>query len=237
MQPARARELPYDRSMQLEETRRKISDSSGGISSRELRTAALSLIREMDLRGDVADIGAGKADLARLLLEMNRFSLITGFDLMDRPADLPRNVKWCKVDLNQPLDCPANSFDLVTSLGVIEYLENPYLFARELHRVLRQGGTAILSTPNNESWRALVSLVIRGHFAAFPRQATNINLTALVRSDFEKIMSFAGFRDVRFSYTGSGMLPKLKVSWQKISAGLLRGMRYSDDIVIVCQKS
>jgi len=155
---------------------------------------------------------------------------------MERPADLPPQIKWCHADLNQPIDCPAGSFNLFTSLGVIEYLENPYAFVRELHRVFRPGGTAILSTPNNESWRALTSLLLRGHFSAFPRQATNINLTALVRSDFEKILSFAGFTDVRFSYTGSGMLPKLKISWQKISAGLLRGMRYSDDVVIVCQK-
>jgi 2-polyprenyl-3-methyl-5-hydroxy-6-metoxy-1,4-benzoquinol methylase len=156
---------------------------------------------------------------------------------MDRPSDLPSKVKWCHADLNQSIDCPSSSFDLVTSLGVVEYMENPYAFARELHRILRQHGTAILTTPNNESWRSLTSLVIRGHFAAFPRLGSNINLTALVRSDFEKILTFAGFRNLRFSYTGSGMVPKLLVSWQKISAGLLRGIRYSDDLIITCQKS
>lgn len=222
--------------MELEAARKKISDSSGGISSRELRTAALNLIHTRDLRGDVADIGAGKADLVRLLLETDRFSTITGFDLMDRPSDIPPQVQWFHADLNQPVPHPTNSFDVVTSLGVIEYMENPYAFAREVHRVLRPGGTAILSTPNNESWRALLSLVLRGHFVAFPRLGSNINLTALVRSDFEKILTFAGFSNLRFSYTASGMVPKLLVNWQKISAGLLRGMRYSDDVLVVCQK-
>jgi hypothetical protein len=33
------------------------------------------------------------------------------------------------------------------------------------------------------------------------------------------------------------MVPKLLVNWQKISAGLLRGMRYSDDVLVVCQKA
>jgi hypothetical protein len=59
MQSAMTRDLPYDTAMQLEETRRKISDSSGGISSGELRTATLGLIRKLDLRGDGADIGSG----------------------------------------------------------------------------------------------------------------------------------------------------------------------------------
>jgi 2-polyprenyl-3-methyl-5-hydroxy-6-metoxy-1,4-benzoquinol methylase len=222
--------------MQLEATRKRIADSSGGRSSIELRTTALVLIRKLDLQGAVADFGAGKAHLIRSFLGMDRFSSITGLDLRERPSDLPAQVHWCNTDLNQPVACPANSFDLVTSLGLIEYLENPYAFAREIHRVLRPGGRAILTTPNNESWRALVSLVVRGHFVAFPRTGGNINLTALVRRDFERILNYAGFSHTCFSYTGFGMVPRLSVSWQAISCGLLRGMRYSDDLVVTCQK-
>jgi 2-polyprenyl-3-methyl-5-hydroxy-6-metoxy-1,4-benzoquinol methylase len=223
--------------MQLEATRWKIAVSSGGTSSKELRTTVLELIRKHDHHGAVADFGAGKADLIRLLLETDRFSSITGFDLMERPADLPSHVDWCNTDLNQPVARTACSFDLVTSLGVIEYMENPYAFAREIHRVLRPRGTAILTTPNNESWRALTALVMRGNFAAFPRAGHNINLTALVRSDFEKLLRFAGFQDTYFTYTRFGKLPKFPVSWQAISGGVLRGARYSDDLVVTCRKS
>jgi 2-polyprenyl-3-methyl-5-hydroxy-6-metoxy-1,4-benzoquinol methylase len=217
--------------MQLGTRRRKLADSSGGISGRDLRTRVFELIRELDLRGAVADLGAGKGDVIRSFLEMDHFSSITGFDLMERPSDLPSHVQWQNADLNQPIACPADSFDVVTCLGLIEYLENPYAFARELHRVLRPGGTAILTTPNNESWRRLISLVIRGYFV------TNVTLTALVRSDFEKSLRFAGFSDARFSYSGMGMVPKLLVSWQAISGGMLRGLRYSDDLIVSCQKS
>ncbi|MBV8841944.1 MAG: methyltransferase domain-containing protein [Bryobacterales bacterium] len=215
--------------MQLGARRRKIADASGGTSGNDLRTTVFELIRELDLRGAVADIGAGKGDVIRSFLEMHRFSSITAFDLMERPPDLPPHVQWQHADLNQPIACPAHSFDVVTCLGLIEYLENPYAFARELHRVLRPGGTAILTTPNNENWRRLISLVMRGHFV------TSINLTTLVRSDFEKILRFAGFRHLRFSYSRSGMVPKLLVSWQAISGGILRGLRYSDDLVVSCQ--
>jgi len=44
MQPALARRLPYDGSMQLEETRRKISDSSGGTIAYRASKAALNMI-------------------------------------------------------------------------------------------------------------------------------------------------------------------------------------------------
>ena len=236
MKFAAARQLPDDRPIQLDAMRRKIADSSGGTSSKKLRATVLELIGKLDLRGSVPDFGAGKADLIRSLLEMDRFSSIVGFDLRERPSDLPSHVQWCNTDLNQPVSCAAGSFDLVTSLGLVEYLENPYAFARELHRVLRPGGMLILTTPNNESWRALLSFVVRGHFAAFPPMGANINLTALVRSDFERILRFAGFSSAYFTYTGYGMVPKLLVSWQAISCGLLGGVRYSDELVVVCRK-
>ena len=237
MQVDAAHELPSNRPPQLQAMRRKIADSSGGTSSSQLRTMALTLIRKLDLRGAVADVGAGKGDLIRSLLEMDRFSSIIGLDLMERPSDLPTRVQWFSTDLNQQAPCDAGSFDLVTSLGLIEYLENPYAFAREIHRILRPRGTAILATPNNESWRALISLVVRGHAPAFPPLGANINLTALIRSDVLRILRFAGFSGISFSYPGYGMVPKLSVSWQSISCGLLRGLRYSDDLVAVCRNS
>jgi 2-polyprenyl-3-methyl-5-hydroxy-6-metoxy-1,4-benzoquinol methylase len=237
MKFAAVREWPDATPIQLDTMRRTIAHSSGGTSAATLRSTVLELIGKLDLRGAVADFGAGRGDLIRSLLEMNRFSSIAAFDLMERPSHLPSHVQWCNADMNQPVACAANSFDLVTSIGLIEYLENPYAFARELHRVLRRDGTAILSTPNNESWRALISFVVRGHFMAFPPLGANINLTALVRSDFERILRFAGFSSISFTYTRYGMVPKLLISWQAISCGLLGGIRYSDELLVICRKS
>jgi 2-polyprenyl-3-methyl-5-hydroxy-6-metoxy-1,4-benzoquinol methylase len=222
--------------MQIEASRRRIAESSGGHSGEQLRPAALKLIQSLNVTGAVADLGAGKGDLVRSLLATNRFSFIAAFDLRGRPADLPDQIQWRTGDLNGSVDWASNSFDLVTSLGLIEYLENPYAFAREIYRLLRPGGTAIITTPNNESWRALLSLVLRGHFAAFPWVGENVNLTALLRRDFDRILQFAGFGDLRYSYSDWGLLPKLSVSWQTISGGLLRGMRYSDDLLVTCRK-
>jgi 2-polyprenyl-3-methyl-5-hydroxy-6-metoxy-1,4-benzoquinol methylase len=227
----------HDRELvQVEASRQRIAESSGGRSGQELRAAALKLLRGANLTGAVGDFGAGEGDLLRCLLGTNRFSLIAGFDLRDRPADLPLQIQWRRSDLNAAIDWASNSFDLVTSLGLIEYLENPYAFAREIYRVLRPEGTALLTTPNNESWRALLSLVIRGNFAAFPWLGENVNLTALVRRDFDRILQFAGFGDLRYSYNHWGMVPRFAVSWQTISGGLLRGMRYSDDLLVMCRK-
>lgn len=53
------------------------------------------------------------------------------------------------------------SFDLVCSLEVIEHVQDQFHFCREIVRILRPGGTAIVSTPNvlnmNSRWRMLHS--------------------------------------------------------------------------------
>lgn len=42
----------------------------------------------------------------------------------------------------------TGSFDTMVSFQVIEHIENDRLFVEEIHRVLAQGGLAVLSTPN-----------------------------------------------------------------------------------------
>jgi SAM-dependent methyltransferase len=41
-----------------------------------------------------------------------------------------------------------NSFDSIVSFQVIEHIENDKLFLKEIHRVLKPGGIALLTTPN-----------------------------------------------------------------------------------------
>jgi ubiquinone/menaquinone biosynthesis C-methylase UbiE len=41
-----------------------------------------------------------------------------------------------------------NSFDSIVSFQVIEHIENDSLFLKEIHRVLKPGGAAYLTTPN-----------------------------------------------------------------------------------------
>lgn len=47
-----------------------------------------------------------------------------------------------------PLPYPNAAFDSVVSFQVIEHIQNDELFLREIYRVLRPGGVALLTTPN-----------------------------------------------------------------------------------------
>ena len=189
------------------------------------------------LRGAALDYGAGIGNLTRKLWALDRFEQICGADILPRPEDLPSTIPWHCVDLNHENEVLSASLDAVIAAEVIEHLENPRGVAREWYRILKPGGTLILSTPNNESIGSLGALVARGHYAAFGDDSYPAHITALLRKDIMRILSEAGFLNLRFHFTDSGSVPKFPVvKWQQVSFGMLKGCRFSDNLIATATK-
>jgi 2-polyprenyl-3-methyl-5-hydroxy-6-metoxy-1,4-benzoquinol methylase len=220
----------------LQKARLHASQLSGGTSNDSIYRAILQVIETLDLRGSVLDFGAGTGTFTERLVKTARFDSISAADLMHKPADLG-SLNWTCADLNDPLPLAGASFDCIVAVEVIEHLENPRALARELFRLLSPGGTVIISTPNDESWRSLISLLLRGHHVAFCNGSYPAHITALVRKDLERIFVEAGFESPQFRFTNDGGLPgRPTTSWQQLSAGLLKGLRFSDNIIAICRK-
>ena len=224
-------------SQDLDVQRHAAAIASGGISDDAIHRVFVRLADDLGLAGDLLDFGAGTGGLVRRLAASGRFSSATAVDLVRYEAAAEAGTAFVERDLNEPTGLPAESFDVVVSSEVIEHLENPRAVAREWFRLLRSGGTLIFSTPNNESWRSLASLALRGHFVSFADTCYPAHITALVRKDIERILVEAGFSLPRFSFTNVGGIPKLpRLKWQTVSAGLLRGLRFSDNLIAMSRK-
>ena len=212
------------------------AEASGGTSHEKIYAMIEARVAQLGSRGRVLDYGAGLGHLARRLKALGRFDEVYAADIVPWQED-DETIRWICQDLNQPLHGVEDFFDLVVAAEVIEHLENPRFTVRDLYRVTKPGGHVILTTPNNESWRSLVALTLRGHFVAFSDSCYPAHITALVRRDFERIFREVGFEPLGFDFTGHGSLPKLtSVTWQHVSLGLCRGIRTSDNLLAFARK-
>lgn len=221
----------------LTEFRTKAAIASGGRASDPIYSAIEHVLMERRAGGTLLDLGAGMGNLTRRLHATGLFSLVTAADIAPRPGGLPEAIDWLTADLNEPLPSPPGTFDTIVCAEVIEHLENPRALMREISRLLAPGGLAVLSTPNCENIRSLVALAVRGHHWAFGATSYPAHLTALTRLDLRRCCEEAGLTEWRCAYTNSGGLPgRPVISWQRLSLGMLSGLRFSDNVVVSAAK-
>jgi 2-polyprenyl-3-methyl-5-hydroxy-6-metoxy-1,4-benzoquinol methylase len=100
-------------------------------------------------RGKLLDVGAGTGAFSRKL-KSEGFE-VTACDI--NPANFLSDGILCKrADLNTAFPFADGEFDYVVGAEVIEHIENPWFFLREIYRITKPGGTVILSTPNLHNW-------------------------------------------------------------------------------------
>ena len=88
---------------------------------------------------------------------------------VDPAAALLLGDAFKSADLSQSLPWPDGFFDAALSVEGIEHLENRHGYVRELARVLKPGGTLVLTTPNIVSLRSRVRFRGSGFFHQDPR--------------------------------------------------------------------
>ncbi len=112
-------------------------------------------------KGRAVDLGAGSGALALRLQTMGLEVLAVDLDSSAFQADVP----FLRIDLNDrdfPESLGPESFQLVTAVEVIEHLESPVAFLRNIGRLLEPNGTAIITTPNVDNLPARLKFLLTG---------------------------------------------------------------------------
>lgn len=213
------------------------AEASGQTSGDHIYSLFEAAIKEYSITGNVLDFGAGNGELARRIKRGTNVENITCIDLLHPPHVNDDGMQWDTADLNERTPYEDQNFDAVLAAEVIEHLENPRAVLREWTRILKPGGWIIFSTPNNESIRSILALIFRGHYQAFGDESYPAHITPLLHKDIQRIAKETGIDVLAFRYTNHGMIPKTRVSWQRLSGGFLSGKRFSDNVLVVCRRS
>lgn len=128
--------------------------------------AVASVLEQRLPRGArIADLGAGHGALS-LRLQDRGFNVIA-FDL-DCGDWQAKGVDCYQSDLNAPLDAVAakGPFDAICVLEVIDHLENPRQFLKELLRLRKSSGSLlVLTMPNPLDTFSCIAMMTRGIFS------------------------------------------------------------------------
>jgi ubiquinone/menaquinone biosynthesis C-methylase UbiE len=133
-------------------------ETTDGFSFRMRRDKVLSLIPQDGKGKKVLDIACGPGILIPGLRE--RGYTITAVDAAQAMVDRAREEHKAGPDLTievgdvYALKYPDATFDAVTALGLVEYLDDQSKAHKEMARVLKPGGTLVVSYPYRWSpWR------------------------------------------------------------------------------------
>ncbi|MBI4445336.1 MAG: methyltransferase domain-containing protein [Acidobacteria bacterium] len=117
-------------------------------------------------RGRLLDIPAGEGAISHVLRPL-------GFEVTAADIDpaffKAEGIPCLHADMNREIPVESETFDYVVCLEGIEHLQSPFVFIRECHRILRQHGLLILSTPNILNLASRLKFFFSGFYSLCPR--------------------------------------------------------------------
>jgi 2-polyprenyl-3-methyl-5-hydroxy-6-metoxy-1,4-benzoquinol methylase len=223
-------------SSNLTENRKQASIQSKGLSGQEIYEEVISQVSKINLRDNVLDVGCGTGILLNEIHKVSPESSLTGADLTDFSGGSSKSYIFHECDLNNQFHEGMDQFDIVTSIEVIEHLENPRQYIRSLAKTVKSGGRLLISTPNLDSWTSIISFVLRGYHSAFGPRDYPAHITAL--SEYELLQIAAEVEGISLTetvYIENGRVPGTSFLWRNVLP-FLKGKRYSDNYLCIFKK-
>lgn len=118
------------------------------------------------------DFGCGKGIITEKIRQLRPKYVIHGVDISPKALTIAKkrikNGKFKLVNQSQHIPYPANSFDIVLASDVLEHIYDTETAFGELARVLKPGGTLIISVPYNGKLKMIIAILFGFEFYFSP---------------------------------------------------------------------
>lgn len=127
----------------------------------EYKVGLLSLLEE-NKDGALLDLGCSYGKFLKQIAGEVKPKKIVGVDMDEVKIEEARKREFeiVKCDLNNLFPFRNESFDVVIASQIIEHLNDTDQFTKEVYRVLKPTGYAIISTPNLAAWHNILYLIL-----------------------------------------------------------------------------
>jgi 2-polyprenyl-3-methyl-5-hydroxy-6-metoxy-1,4-benzoquinol methylase len=131
------------------------------------------------------DLGTGYGAMAERLQNMG--CEVLAADLCSDGFEA--KVSHIVINFDQPdfaTSLGANSFDIVTAIEVIEHVESPVGFLRNVKRLLSSNGVAVLTTPNVDCLPARIKHLLYGTIRCMDEQSEPTHISPIFFDLFKR---------------------------------------------------
>jgi ubiquinone/menaquinone biosynthesis C-methylase UbiE len=163
--------------------------------------------------GRVLDAGCGDGSLSNRMLQLPMVTEVVGIDISDGAIHIAQS-KYPRIQykVGQVTDLPfeSNFFDAVVAIELVEHVYDTQLMFKEFSRVLKNGGTLIITTTDfNLLKKAAIALLYWDRYFC----PTNPHIRFYSKKSLEAMLCEFGFKKVSHWWNGAyfRIMPKGQV--------------------------
>ena len=217
--------------MDLSKHREEASKLSLGSSSNLILDSIVEKFAALGIEksAKIIDIGCGKGCLLSKV-KAQGYDNLYGTDYTDFGAN--ENYQFFAHDGNLAFPEQYRDFDIILCSEVIEHIENPWAFTRNLRALGKEGTILILSTPNPESFLSIISLIFKGYFVAFGPRDYPAHITPVSTYEIKNMLELLKVKVINFFFIKNGRIPGTGLLWRSLFP-FLGGKRFSENFIVI----